>query len=430
MLREDMTATLGDVIARAIHSHTAPLLARLAALESKEAPALPRDGKDGKDADPIVVKALVAEAVAALPVPKNGERGEKGDKGDLGEPGPVGPQGQKGDQGLQGETGETGAKGDRGEVGPVGPVGPKGDQGIPGEPGLKGDKGDKGDPGATGPAGQNGSPGVDGKDADPQLIKSLQDELTRLREELITVKASIVTAKDGRDGRDGKDADPAMVKALVAEAVAALPVPKDGQPGRDGKDGQPGRDGAKGETGHSVTSALISKDGCLVLTFSDGTTKEVGIVVGRDGRDGQDGIGRDGKDGASVDLNVVKSIVAEAVAEIPKPKDGVNGADGFGFDDLGVVFDEQSGFVLRFTRGSEVKDFPIAAPFDAGVWKPGVTYPKGAGVTVKGAFFIAREQTQTRPDDGTIESARAWRLAVKGGRDGKPGRDGKDAPNA
>lgn len=247
-------------------------------------------------------------------------------------------------------------------------------------------------------------------------LKALQDEVTRLREEVLVLK-SLPAPKDGRDGIDGKSVEISTIKSLVAEAVAEIPVPKDG---RDGIDG------AKGDTGHSVTSALVDKDGRLVLTFSDGTVKEVGVVVGKDGApgiNGKDGIGRDGKDGTSVEPDAVKSMVAEAVAQIPKPKDGV---DGFGFDDLDVAFDEQNGFVLRFVRGTETKEFAIAAPFDAGVWKPGTTYPKGAGVTVKGAFFIAREKTQTRPDDGTVESARAWRLAVKGGRDGKPGRDGKD----
>lgn len=41
---------------------------------------------------------------------------------------------------------------------------------------------------------------------------------------------------DGVDGRDGKDADPAMVAALVAQAMADLPLPRDG---RDGLDADP-----------------------------------------------------------------------------------------------------------------------------------------------------------------------------------------------
>lgn len=42
--------------------------------------------------------------------------------------------------------------------------------------------------------------------------------------------------KDGAPGRDGKDADPEMVAALVAQAVADMPFPRDG---RDGLDADP-----------------------------------------------------------------------------------------------------------------------------------------------------------------------------------------------
>lgn len=49
-----------------------------------------RDGADGKDADPEQVKALVAEAVAEIPKPKDGATGKKGDRGD------VGPRGEPG----------------------------------------------------------------------------------------------------------------------------------------------------------------------------------------------------------------------------------------------------------------------------------------------------------------------------------------------
>lgn len=106
----------------------------------------------------------------------------------------------------------------------------------------------------------------------------------------------------------------------------------------------------------------------------------------------------------------------------PKGTDGKDGAPGLGFDDLDLVFDELRGYLLRCQRGTQLKEWAIPIPFDAGVWQTGRIYPKGAGVTVKGAWWIAQKDTAERPGD-----SRDWRLSVKGGRDGKDGKDGMGA---
>jgi hypothetical protein len=105
----------------------------------------------------------------------------------------------------------------------------------------------------------------------------------------------------------------------------------------------------------------------------------------------------------------------------PAGTDGKDGAPGLGFDDLDVVFDETRGYLLRWQRGAQVKERALPITFDAGVWQAGRGYPKGAGTTVKGAWWIAQKDTTDRPGD-----SRDWRLAVKGGRDGKDGKNGKD----
>ena len=56
-----------------------------------------------------------------------------------------------------------------------------------------------------------------------------------------------------------------------------------------------------------IASAAINENGELVLTYSDGTEQNLGVVVGKDGADGVNGV--DGKDGVN-------------------GKDGANGADG------------------------------------------------------------------------------------------------------
>lgn len=237
------------------------------------------------------------------------------------------------------------------------------------------------------------------------------------------VREAVAALPSPENGKDGRDVDLAAldvtVKGHVERTVAALPVPKDGLSitvddvaplvtaevtkavaqipiPRDGRDGD------------AVVDALIDRDGHLVVTLSDGTTKNVGTVVGK-----------------NADPEEVARIIAAEVAKIPAPLDGKDGADGLGFEDAELVFDELKGYLLRWTNGTQTKERPIPLPFDAGVWKPGRTYPAGAGVTVKGAWFIAQSPTSARPGDENQES-RAWRLAVKGGKDGKPGRDGRN----
>lgn len=58
--------------------------------------------------------------------------------------------------------------------------------------------------------------------------------------------------------------------------------------GERGERGEPG-ESIKGETGVGLAGALIDRSGVLVLTLSDGTTRDLGVVVGKDGRDGKDG---------------------------------------------------------------------------------------------------------------------------------------------
>ena len=150
-----------------------------------------------------------------------GAQGEKGDKGDQGEQGIQGVQGEKGDkgdqgeQGIQGVQGEKGDKGDQGAQGIQGVQGEKGDKGDQGKQGIQGVQGEKGDAGADGASGQNGTNGINGKNG--------------------------VNGQDGQNGQDGKD----------------------------GQDGTAGR---------GIDNAMIDNDGYLILTMTDGTTINAGLV--------------------------------------------------------------------------------------------------------------------------------------------------------
>lgn len=183
----------------------------------------------------------------------------------------------------------------------------------------------------------HGRDGADGKDADPALVRTLIAEAV----------AALPPAKDGEPGRDanaaeiaallipevekavanlpkprdGKDADPEVTALLVSEEVekafASLPPPKDGAPGLNGKDASPEeiaalvlsriaipKDGADGRDGVGLAGAIIDRDGNLVLSLTDGSTRALGAVVGKDGQTGEKGAdglpgekGESGKDG-------------------------------------------------------------------------------------------------------------------------------------
>lgn len=273
--------------------------------------------------------------------------------------------------------------------------------------------------------------------------KDVDERITRA---ITTALAAVPKAVDGKDGKDGQSVDPEWVRKCIAEEVARIPVPRDGKDGRDvdaamletivsatvdrvlsgwerpadGKSLTP-EDVApliqsevtkavaalpKAKDGRGVHAAFITHAGDLALTFSDGAQEKVGPVVGAPGKD--------------ADMEAIKKHAEDLVARIPLPKDGApgkDGVDGLGIDDLDLIVDEQKGYVLRWANGSRVKEQPLLLPFDRGVYRPGVTYRKASLVTAQGSLWMALEDTSDRPGD-----SKAWRLAVKRGR------DGKDAP--
>lgn len=231
----------------------------------------------------------------------------------------------------------------------------------------------------------------DGKDADPEQIRSMVDEAVSAA---ISAIPPAENGKDGRDGVDGKDADPEVIRSLIGEAVAKAvaelpPAPRgergeQGERGEKGADGKDGRDGIDGKDGAGIGDLMIDRDHNLVATFTDGRTKQLGIVVGKDGRDGKDGV-------------------------------------PFGPDDIDMTLMEDGRTVrMAFTKGDTEYAFQIPFPvvIDRGVFVEGKEYEEADGVTWGGSFWIAQRATSAKPD--SPESG--WRLAVKRGRDGKDAR--------
>jgi hypothetical protein len=194
---------------------------------------------------------------------------------------------------------------------------------------------------------------------------------------LADVTAEIVT-------RHVAQATAPLIKRI--EQLEARPIAEKGD---RGEHGLPGEKGERGETGVGVAGALIDRSGVLILTLSDGTQRDLGPVVGKDGSDGQNGA-----DG------------------LP----GEPGKDGFSLDDFDVNAGEDGRTViLSFGQGeqrfeTELK-FPVPQYRD--IFKAGNEYEPGDLVTWGGNLWHCNEKTTDKPDVGP------WTLAVKKGRDGK-----------
>jgi integrin beta 3 len=228
----------------------------------------------------------------------------------------------------------------------------------------------------------------------------------------------------------------------------------------------------------TVRSALIDREGSLILTFGDGSTRSLGAVVGRDGSDGKDGAdgkpgeagsagepgpaGPDGPAGKDADpafgelienrLSALEArtisgalidrdgglVLARSNGEAISAgkvvgKDGVDGKDGadgkdgtngeigppgLGFDDLDVALHgDGRTVVLAFMRGETVKRFELALPAMVyrGVYEAGRRYAPGDTTTFGGSVWVCNAPTDAKPG----ETEKTWTLAVKRGRDGK-----------
>jgi hypothetical protein len=280
------------------------------------------------------------------------------------------------ERGEKGEQGERGLPGERGEVGERGEKGDPGDPGVAGERGPEGPRGEQGEKGERGEQGPQGERGEPGKDAEPI---NLQD-----------VVAELATAPEVKT----------VLDLLVAEGVAdyfkANPV-QHGKDGRDGKDGERGPEGPRGEKGLDGRDGLDVKDmfradgGKLVAVMSDGTTKDLGVFVGKDGADGRDG--KDGRDGVGIED-------AEAAVESGEA-------------------------VIRFMRDGKVAKeirYPIPTLGHIGFWGPDKVAKAGDFTTHDGHLWWAKVKTSETPSYQSND----WQLAARKGADGKRGPAGKD----
>lgn len=209
--------------------------------------------------------------------------------------------------------------------------------------------------------------------------------------------------EDGRDGKDGIDG-------------------KDGENGRDGTNGLDGKDGENGRDGVDGKDGADGKDGRDGIDGKDGINGEKGID-GKDGRDGEDGVGLAGavidRDGELV-VTTTKGAAIKLGCIV-----GRDGADGVGFDDMSAESDGEGRVTLKFMRGQQVKEFPLTfeIPVYRGYWREGRKCEAGHMLTHEGSVWIAKRANCSKP---CLENKEDWQLAVRKGRDGKDGANGRD----
>ena len=230
------------------------------------------------------------------------------------------------------------------------------------------------------------------------LLKRIADLEGKLEKELSDmahdVQEAVKALQDLPEPKDGKDCDMESVKAFIADAVKAIPVinGKDGAPGApgaDGKDGEPGAAGSagqKGADGIGLAGAMIDRDGNLMATLSNGEVKNLGPVVGKDGKNGTDGIGFD-------------SFEIEYIAETHE-------------------------IAIKATAAGRSKELrhPAGGIRPAGYWREGTRAKAGEAWTHDGSLWIATKETSAKPENGCAD----WVIGARRGRDGERGQKGLD----
>lgn len=227
-----------------------------------------------------------------------------------------------------------------------------------------------------------------------------------------------------------------IVQSHVSRAVAPLLQRLETLEGRPAPErGEKGERGEQGPLGTGMAGAMIDRSGVLILTLSNGETRELGPVVGKDGIDGKNGAdgepgqpgevgqkgdpgergeqglagepGKDGRDGLNGEVG-------------PKGDPGKDGRDGFKLEDFDArVLEDDRTIELSFISGDHQHIATLKWPtmIDRGVFKADREKPYEAGdsVTWGGSIWTAQRETNAKPDSPDS----GWRLSCKKGRDGK-----------
>ncbi len=254
--------------------------------------------------------------------------------------------------------------------------------------------------GLNGADGQNGTDGQDGQDG----IGIKATEINELGELVITYTDETVVNL-GVIIQDGSGTQADAPRVRINEETNEWEISNDG-----GRSWISTGVEATGENGVGVSGAKIDEADHLIIILSDGSTIDVGVVVGADGKDGTDGKdGEDGKDGTGIkDVTVT----AEGILTVILDNDtvitlgNIKGQDGVGIAKSEI--NEEGKLVITYTDGKVVTLNKVVGDDGLGIKKIELTADYMLKLTL---------------DDDSVQTLGPIR--GEKGEKGDPGEDGK-----
>jgi len=146
-----------------------------------------------------------------------------------------------------------------------------------------------------------------------------------------------------------------------------------------------GKKGEKGADGIGLAGALIDRNGELVVTLTNGEAKNLGPVVGKDGRN------------------------------------GVDGKDGAGLTELVRTYDADKHEIVERWGEKELR-YPAGGIRPGDYWREGTKAVAASVWTHAGVAWIAKRDTFDKPSRDSAD----WQIFANKGRDGTDGRPGRD----
>lgn len=240
------------------------------------------------------------------------------------------------------------------------------------------------------------------------------DDITPVLQELVSNAVAEIPAP-----KDGKDFDPAMLKQAVeeavSEAVAAIPVPQDGKSVTT-EDVQP--------MIQELVSASMPELPDVKSLVNEAIAALPAAEPGKEGENGRDALALEILPFIDEGKSYPRGSYATHNGGLWRAYEKTHGMRGWeclvdGVSGIDIQQSEQRNFTLTVSRtsgASETKSFDVPVMIYQGVFKSGQEYLPGDTVTWGGSLWHCDEQTQDKPGE---TGSKGWTLAAKRGRDGR-----------
>ena len=240
------------------------------------------------------------------------------------------------------------------------------------------------------------------------------DDVTPVLQELVSKAVAEIPVP-----KDGKDFDPATLKQVVeeavSEAVAAIPTPQDGKSVTP-EDVQP--------MIQELVSASMPELPDVKLLVNEAIAAQPAAEPGKNGEDGRDALALEIFPFIDEEKSYPRGSYATHNGGLWRAYEKTHGKRGWeclvdGVAGIDIQRSEQRSFTLTVNRtsgASETKSFDVPVMIYQGVFKSGQEYLPGDTVTWGGSLWHCDEQTQDKPGEA---GSKGWTLAAKRGRDGR-----------